>query len=176
SALREAGEAAQAIEVSVAGVPAIVARIDRIAASAEEVKLDQLAKELESVLNTASQLFGDASEAELPTALAGALTEMDAALKDLREGGAVANLNATMASAKDAAAAVEKAADTLPTLVVRIRATLGQAQRTLADFDEDSNFGRDTSAALREIRQAAEALGDLARTIERNPNSLILGR
>ncbi|MEL7280602.1 MAG: MlaD family protein [Pseudomonadota bacterium] len=176
SALREAGEAAEAIEVSVAGVPNIVARIDRIAASAEEINLDELAKELESVLNTASRLFGDASDAELPAALAGALREMDVALKELREGGAVTNLNATMVSAQEAAAAIEKAADTLPNLVVRIRATLGQAQTTLADFDEDSTFGRDTAAALREIRRAAEALGDLARTIERNPNSLILGR
>ncbi|MEO0370403.1 MAG: MlaD family protein [Pseudomonadota bacterium] len=176
TALTEAGQAAEAIEASVAGVPSVVARIDRIAANAEAVKLDQLALELESVLNTASQLFGDASEAQLPDALAGALREMDAALKELRRGGAVENLNATMASAQQAAAAVEKAAEALPNVLVRVRATLGQAQRTLADFDADSNFGRDTAAALREIRRAAEALGDLARTIERNPNSLILGR
>ncbi|MEL7254221.1 MAG: MlaD family protein [Pseudomonadota bacterium] len=176
AALTEAGEAAQAIEESVAGVPSVVERIDRIAANAEAVKLDQLALELESVLGTASQLFGDASDAQLPEALAGALREMDAALKELRRGGAVENLNATMASAQQAAAAVEKAAEALPNVLVRVRATLGQAQRTLADFDADSNFGRDTASALREIRRAAEALGDLARTIERNPNSLILGR
>ncbi|MEM7732762.1 MAG: MlaD family protein [Pseudomonadota bacterium] len=175
-ALTEASEAAQAVEASVAGVPSVVERIDRIAANAEAVKLDQLALELESVLGTASQLFGDASDAELPDALAGALREVDAALKELREGGAVKNLNATMASAQEAASAIEKAADALPNVLVRVRATLGQAQRTLAGFDEDSNFGRDTASALREIRRAAEALGDLARTIERNPNSLILGR
>lgn len=175
-ALTEASEAAEAIEASVAGVPAVVARIDRIAARAEAVKLDQLAVELEGVLRTASQLFGDASQARVPDALAGALREIDAALKELRSGGAVTNLNATMASAQEAAAAIEKAADALPNVLVRVQATLGQAQRTLADFDEDSNFGRDTTAALREIRRAAEALGDLARTIERNPNSLILGR
>ncbi len=176
TALTEASEAAEAIEASVAGVPSVVARIDRIAANAEAVKLDQLALELENVLGTASQLFGDASDAQLPDALAGALRELDAALKELRQGGAVQNLNATMASAQEAASAIEKAADALPDVLVRVRATLGQAQRTLADFDEDSNFGRDTAAALREIRRAAEALGDLARTIERNPNSLILGR
>ena len=88
----------------------------------------------------------------------------------------MSNVNATMASARDAAVAIENAAGNLPDVVTRLNATLNQAQRTLADFDADSAFGRDTTAALREIRRAASALNDLARTIERNPNSLILGR
>ena len=58
-----------------------------------------------------------------------------------------------MASAQGAAAAIEKAAEALPNVLVRVRATLGQAQRTLADFDADSNFGRDTAAALHPTMQ-----------------------
>ena len=56
-ALMEAGEAAVAIEASVAGVPKVVERIDRIVANAEDVRLDELADELESVLNTAARLL-----------------------------------------------------------------------------------------------------------------------
>ncbi|MEM9707758.1 MAG: MlaD family protein [Pseudomonadota bacterium] len=174
--IREAGEAAMAIEAAAAGVPNVVARIDRIAARAEDVRLDTLAKELEDVLDTAARLFGDASEADLPDALAGALGEAEAALAELRSGGLVESANVTLASARDAAVAIEAAAGGLPDLVARMEATLGQARTTLAGFDDGSAFQRETSAALREIERAAEAVTDLARAIERRPNSLILGR
>lgn len=176
AALADASDAADAVEASVAGVPDLVARLDAIAANAQAVQLDQLAVELEGVLASASQLFGDASEADLPGALSGALGEAEAALAELRAGGLVENANATLASASDAAAAIETAAQDLPALVERLNATLGQAQSTLSDFDGNSTFARETSSALREIERAAEALTDLARAIERRPNSLILGR
>ncbi|MEL6915361.1 MAG: MlaD family protein [Pseudomonadota bacterium] len=176
AALEDASDAATAVETSVAGVPGLVARLDTIAANAEAVRLDTLAQQLEGVLASASRIFGDASEADLPSALSGALGEAEAALAELRAGGLVENANATLASASDAAAAIEAAAADLPDLVDRLNTTLGQAQSTLSDFDGDSRFARETSSALREIERAAEALTDLARLIERRPNSLILGR
>ncbi|MEO1796245.1 MAG: MlaD family protein [Pseudomonadota bacterium] len=176
AALTEAADAASAVEAAVAGVPQLVTRIDTIAANAEAVRLDQLAAELEAILASASQLFNDTSDADLPTALSGALGEAQAAIAELRQGGLIDSANETMASARDAAAAIEDAADDLPILVDRLNATLGQAQATLSEYDGDSTFARQTSSALREIERAAEALTSLARTIERNPNSIILGR
>ena len=176
TALADASAAANAVEAAVADVPSVVARLDRIAAGAEEVRLDQLATELEGVLASARELFGDASEAQLPSALSGALREAEAAIAELRAGGLIGNANATMASARDAARAVEAAARDLPGLAQRLNATLAQAQGTLAGYGEGSDFSRETLRTLREIEQAAEAVSDLARAIERNPNSLLLGR
>ncbi|MEL6691162.1 MAG: MCE family protein, partial [Pseudomonadota bacterium] len=174
--LTDASAAATAIEASVEGVPSLVARLDQIAANAAEVELATLAAELEAILASASELFGGASEADLPEALAGALGEAEAALADLRAGGIIDTANATLASARDAAAAIEGAAEDLPALVDRVNATLAEAQSTLSDYGGDSTFARETSSAMREIERAAKALSDLARAIERNPNSLLLGR
>ncbi|MBY5934728.1 MCE family protein [Tateyamaria omphalii] len=176
AALTDASAAATAVENAVAGLPSVVERLDRIAAGAEEVELDTLAAELEGVLATARRLFGDASDADLPDALAGALTEAEAALAALRNGGLIDSANATMSSAREAAAAVESAADELPALANRLNSTLTQAQSTLRGYEEGSAFSRETLRALNEIERAAKALSDLARTIQRNPNSLILGR
>ena len=176
AALADASNAATAVEASVAGVPSLVARLDQIASNAAEVELGTLAAELEGILAAASELFGEASEADLPDALAGALDEAEAALAELRAGGVIETTNATLASARDAAAAVEAAAAELPSLVARVNDTLEQAQSTLSGYSDDSTFARQTSTALREVERAAKALTDLARAIERNPNSLLLGR
>ncbi|MEL6467297.1 MAG: MlaD family protein [Pseudomonadota bacterium] len=176
TALIDTSDAATAVENAVAGVPQVVESLDRIATNVEDVRLDTLASEVEAVLNTARRLFGDASEADLPAALAGALKEAEAALAELRAGGLIASANATLSSASDAAQAIENAAADLPQLVTRLNATLTQAQTTLGGFQEGSAFSRETLGALREIERAAKALSDLARTIQRNPNSLLLGR
>ncbi|MEM6479843.1 MAG: hypothetical protein AAF647_12500, partial [Pseudomonadota bacterium] len=174
--LAEARETATSITAAFEGVPRLIERADRIVANAETIPLDVLATELESILAAASTLFGEASDADLPAALAAALSEAEGALSDLRAGGLIAGANATMASAQSAAAAIEIAAADLPTLVARASAALGQAQDTLSDFDEQSIFTRQTTAALREIERAAKAVTDLARVIERRPNSILLGR
>ncbi|MGR3500985.1 MlaD family protein [Pseudaestuariivita sp.] len=176
TALVEAASAAEAVELAVEGIPGIITRIDTIAARAEEVPLDELAAELELLLNAATRLIGDTSEADLPDALASALSEAEAAIADLRAGGLIDSANATMASARRAASAIEDAAGDLPALVSRLSATLTQAQSTLAGFDGNSNFNRQTTQALREVERAAKAVSDLARTLNRRPNSLILGR
>lgn len=176
AALSSAGEAAEAVEQATAGIPRVVERLDRIVANAETVKLDELAAELGEVLDSADTLFGQASESDLPAALSGALGEMEAALAELREGGLVDSANETLASAKQAAAAVADAANDLPDLVTRIDRALAQAQSTLAGYDNTSTFSREVEAALRDIQRAAKSVDSLARTLERRPNSIILGR
>ena len=110
------------------------------------------------------------------TSLTGALDEAREALAELRAGGVVENTNQTLASARDAAAAVQEAAESLPDLSARIQRLVGEAERVVTSYDSQSTFNRETVSALREVRAAAEALSKLARAIERNPNSLLFGR
>ena len=76
----------------------------------------------------------------------------------------------------DAAAAIEEAAQSLPSLSARIESLVSEAEVAVRGYGENSSFNRETVAALREVREAAEALTKLARQIERNPNSLLFGR
>ena len=65
---------------------------------------------------------------------------------------------------------------TLPQLSARIEQLLGETETVITGYSANSSFNRETVAALREVRSAAEALTRLARQIERNPNSLLFGR
>ena len=79
-------------------------------------------------------------------------------------------------SASSASAAVEQAAADLPEVIARLERLAATASTTIAGYGEDSELNRTARAALREVQDAAAAIEKLARTLERNPNSIILGR
>ena len=174
--LASADRAADAVATSVEGVPALVERLDTLAATANALPLEALVTEGTELVNAAQTLIGTPAAQAVPEQLNAALSELATALRELREGGVVENANATLASARDAADAVAAAAGNLPALVERFDALAGQAEATLATYGEDSQLSYEVRAALQEIRDAARSLSSLARAIERNPNSLLLGR
>jgi paraquat-inducible protein B len=127
-------------------------------------------------MKAAETLIASEETAQLPASLASALDEIRAALKELREGGAIENTNTALASASRAADALAASTQDLPALVVRMNRVLGQASATLQSYDANSDVNRGARDALRDIQKAADAIANLARTIQRNPNSLLLGR
>ena len=146
AAVDAATEAATGVGASVEGVPALVERLSGVAAKAEELELQGLVTELSDTIGAAKALLADDGTRSLPTRLGATLAELEAALAELREGGAVENLNAALSS------------------------------DTLAAFGNESDLNRTARAALRDVQDAARAIEQLARTLERNPNSIILGR
>jgi paraquat-inducible protein B len=104
------------------------------------------------------------------------LEQVRDALAELREGGAVGNANATMASARDAADAVATAAAGLPDLAAKLDRLVTQAEALIATYGARSSFNDESLSALREVRNAARAVSQLARTLERDPGLLIRGR
>ena len=112
----------------------------------------------------------------LPATLTATLDEMRSVLAQLREGGVVENATAALGSARDAADTFAQAGRDLPGLIAEAEAVLAQARGTLAGYAADNGVGRDARAAMREVERAARAVSSLARAIERNPNSLLLGR
>ena len=76
----------------------------------------------------------------------------------------------------NAADNVAATAQDLPNVLVRLNRLLNQASATIAGYDKGDELNRSAQATLRDIQKAADALASLARTIERNPNSLLLGR
>ncbi|SES25047.1 paraquat-inducible protein B [Tranquillimonas rosea] len=181
--LDSARSAAASVDRAAQGVPDIVDQADAIAADlraltarANELPLEQLVTEATSLVEQARTLVAQDETQALPGTLNAALSEAEGVLSDLREGGVVENTNATLASAERAADAIAQASNELPALVTRMNTLLSQAETTLSGYNAEGRLGSEAQATLRDIREAAQAVDSLARTIERKPNSLLLGR
>ncbi|PJE27798.1 paraquat-inducible protein B [Pseudooceanicola antarcticus] len=175
-ALDGVSAAAAGVEGAVSGVPGVVEKIDTLAANAADVPLDELAESLQALMDSADAVLGTEGAKALPGQMGEALESLRAVLDELREGGVVANLNETLASARDAAGSIEGAAEGLPALLEQARGVLSRAQTTLRGYDTEAGVGRELRDALREVNRAASALAALARELERNPNSILFGR
>ncbi|MFC6636242.1 MCE family protein [Sulfitobacter sp. JBTF-M27] len=174
--LDDASTAASAVESSVAGVPALVEQIEAVAAKAESLAIDELVKELTALTASADAVIGTEDAIALPRSLKRALDEVNYTLQEVREGGAIENVNQTLASARNAADSIAVSSKDLPQIVDRLTALFAQAGRTIEGYNKGDELSRSAQAALRDIQKAADALASLARTIERNPNSLLIGR
>ncbi|TDT77081.1 paraquat-inducible protein B [Litoreibacter halocynthiae] len=176
AAVNAAAAAANGVNASVEGVPALVTQLQAVAAKAESLPLDALTEQLTSLTTSADAILGTDAAKKLPEDLGSALNEINATLRELREGGAVTNINATLDSTRKAADAVAISTQDLPALVERVQQVLNQANQTIAGYNKGEVLSRDAQSALRDISKAAEAMTSLARMLERNPGSLLRGR
>ncbi|WP_203531313.1 MlaD family protein [Pseudoroseicyclus tamaricis] len=176
AAIENAAAALDSVETSAAGLPELVDEARALVARANSLPLETFGAEAERFAASAADLVASADAQALPGQLNGALAELSSALADLREGGAIANTNATLDSARAAADAIAAASADLPALVARADQLAATASSVLTGFDTEAPALREARSALREITRAAQAVSELARAIERQPNSLILGR
>ncbi|MGA9253697.1 MAG: MlaD family protein [Roseobacter sp.] len=176
AAIDAATEAAGTVGTSVAGVPQLVEELVEVAANAATVPLTELTDQVTEILSSADALISAPATQDLPASLAGALDELNRTLAELREGGAVTNVNATLASTRDAADAIALSARDLPQLVDRITEVFDEASATIAGYNRGEVLSRDAQAALQDISAASEAITALVRMLERNPSALIRGR
>ncbi|MEL6508626.1 MAG: MlaD family protein [Pseudomonadota bacterium] len=168
--------AVDATAAAAAGVPELVTELNALAAMASELPVETLITELTDLVDAAEDVIDTDDARALPGSLAQALAELQATLSELREGGAVANANAAMASARNAADRVAVSVQDLPRLLERMNEVLAQTSTTLQSYDQSSDLNRSAREALRDLSAAADAVSRLARAIERNPNSLLIGR
>jgi paraquat-inducible protein B len=164
-------------------VPSVEANLSDFNATAEGVferinalKVEELIASAISVLDGANGLSRSEGAATVLPELTGTLEEARLVLSELREAGASAKLNSVLSSAEGAAKAIETAADQLPDLTSRLETLTARTETVLSSYDESSRLISTSLATLRDISEAAEALKSLARTLQRNPNSIILGR
>jgi paraquat-inducible protein B len=176
NALTAAQSAASTVDTAAQGLPELIENLKTVSQRARDLPLDQLVNSGRQVLDTADQLLASEGMGEVPPRLAGALAELRLLLADLREGGAVENLNATLASADEAATAVAEAVRTLPALVAQLSQTASRADQALGSVAPGSDINRNTLMLLRELRDAAQSVNSLVTALERRPNSLLFGR
>ena len=83
---------------------------------------------------------------------------------------------AALASADQAAGAIAAAAENLPDLARDLESLIADAEAVIGTYGARSEFNAQTLSTLRDLRDTARAVTSLARTIERKPNALLLGR
>jgi paraquat-inducible protein B len=180
AAAREAAEtiatAAASAETAIAGLPALVDQVTALATRATDLPLEDLVTQATDLLASVDALVASDAVAALPADLSAALGDLRLILTDIREAGVIETVNATLLSAQNAVDQFAVAAGQLPGTIDRVNALITTAGTAIAGIGETSTVVRDARDAMREITRAAEAVAQLARTIERNPNALIFGR
>jgi paraquat-inducible protein B len=176
AAVATATKVADNIELATRNLPQITADIEAFTTRANELELEALVASATASLSAIDGLIGTDDAIAFPGEANAALSTLRALLDDIREGGAVENVNAALSSANEAAKAFENAVSTLPALAARANALVAQTEAVVNSYSERSRFSAETLATLRSIQEASDAIFSLSRTIERNPNSLLIGR
>ncbi len=174
--LAEAKTAAGNVSTASEDLPALLDSLTALSNRVNDMPLDELVTSATNVVNTAETLLASEGVAEVPPNLAAALEELRGLLSELREGGAVNNLNDTLASADRAAEAVAGAANDLPALLDNLNRVAAQADQAIASVGPGSEINRDTLRLLQEVRETARSINALVLALERRPNSVIFGR
>lgn len=164
-------------------LPAIPSTLDALRGRAEEVlarvsqlPIEELLASAIGALDNIGALVANPDLQRAPGELAAALTTARAMLDTLAQADLAGDMAQTMAAAGSAAQAFENAAAALPPLLRTLNAAAAKAEAAIDGFGPSAPLTTEAVAALREVRQAARALGALAQTLERRPNSLIIGR
>ncbi len=176
STLASAEAAAGQISTASADLPALIDNLAALSQRVGELPLDDLVASGTRVLDTADAFLASEGVESVPPRLAASLEELRLILAELREGGAVANVNATLASADEAAAAITAAAADLPALVAQFSKVAAQADIALSQIGPGSDVNRETLLLLREVRDAAKSVNTLVTALQRQPNSVLFGR
>ncbi|HEV8034878.1 intermembrane transport protein PqiB [Yoonia sp.] len=176
AAIATAAQAATNIEQATQNLPQITADIQALTTRANQLELEALVASATETLNAIDAFIGTDDAIAFPAEANAALISLRSFLDEVREGGAIENVNDALASASQAASAVEDAVSTLPALSARANDLVTQITTVVNSYGERSRFSAETLATLRDIQEASDAISSLARTIERNPNSLLIGR
>ncbi len=176
AAIGRADRALTSLETASEDFPAITAEVRSIAEKVDGLAMEELLASADRLINSADALIGTEEARALPAAFTSALEEATVFLAQIRAGGAIERANSAISAAEAAANSINEADSSLPDLSQRMSGLVVSADGVIAGYGERSRFNSELMSVLRDIQAAADAVTALARTIERNPNSLILGR
>ncbi len=158
------------------GLSQTLASADKAAQAVAAMPLGRIGDNVDGMIAEIRAMLGSEDANKLPKALADTLNETAALLAELRAGGAADNLNGTLVATQNAATAISDASTKLPALTERLDQLVTQAQGLVGSYGPRSAFNDQMVQTLTELRRAAASFGELARTLQRNPQSVILGR
>ncbi|MFD2843845.1 MlaD/PqiB family protein [Paracoccus cavernae] len=165
----EATAAAEAVKLAAADVPQMVENIDAAAVSFDEIDFPGISTEAKAILADLRAMLGSEDAEALPRNLSATLEAAAGLLNDLRDGNAAGSLNDALKSAKTAADQVAASVSRMPQLTARLERLVATADQVVGAYGARSDFNNEAINMMREFRRAADAFGNLARLIERNP-------
>lgn len=176
SALGRANSAMVGIDDASSDFPEIARQLRELSARANTLPIEDLANSTDSLIQSMDNILANPDMQRVPGTVSDALAEVARVLGEVREGGAIGNANEAIAAARTAADNVSAAVQNLPALADRAARLLDQTGSTVSGYGSDSRFNVELVTALRSLQEAANTINSLARAIQRNPNSIILGR
>lgn len=142
----------------------------------DDPALRELSSELAATSASLRAVLDAPGAQDLPASATAALASSAALLDRIREQDLAGTAAAALASVDRATAAVSQAAGGVPALVRQLSTLAARMDDLLVSIDVGSELNYEAVAAIREIRDAARAVSDLADLVERDPNVLILGK
>ena len=138
-------------------LPSVKSELDSLTGSIRQVSDKILSLPIEDLVHAATRALGDihriAVKSKADERLAGVLESVDKAAR---------GLSAT--------------SDDLPQLIRSLNGAADSAQQAMATFSVGSEMYFEAKSAVRELREAAQAVETLAKTVSEQPNALILGK
>lgn len=142
----------------------------------DDPSLRTLSDEAAKTATALRQILDAPGAQQLPEAATEALQSTARLFDRISESDLAGNAAAALQSFDNATSAVSNALKGAPQLVNNLTALAARADAVLASFDVGSELNYEAVAAIREIRDAARAISDLADLVERQPNALIIGK
>ncbi len=142
----------------------------------EDPALARLSTETADAAAAIRALLSAPGAEDLPASAARAMASAAALMDEIAEQDLAAATAGALAEIEGATAAVRRAASEAPALMQSLSSTAKRADDLLASLQVGSELNYETVTAIREIRDAARAITDLAALVERNPSALILGK
>lgn len=147
AALERTSSIAASIDTSAKAFPDLVNQFNALLSKANAIPLQELATQSNSLLAAVEAVAADPSTKALPAKLAQSLTDLDAAVSDLRsimtqitDSGAVASLTAALGRADSIATSLDTTAAGLPDLLARINTIATEAENLpLKDLVNSAN-------------------------------------
>ncbi|EFL87687.1 intermembrane transport protein PqiB [Ahrensia sp. R2A130] len=158
------------------GVNGLIKRVSNLPFEALLTNATQALAGVASVTSAAEDVLRSDGVAQVPKSLELTLAEIRGLAEDIRKGGAIQNLNETLRTANGALKSIDGAAKTLPGLAKRLNSAADGLQAVVNGYSPQSRVYKDLRGVLRELASTAESFRSLARTIERDPSSVLRGR
>ncbi|OCX65289.1 hypothetical protein BFP70_09470 [Thioclava sp. SK-1] len=175
-AIDEVTAAANSVLEQITGLDSMISSADQAAQTFAELPMGEIGGQVDLILQDLRRMLGSEDAEKLPRALSDTLEQTAGLLRDLREGGAAQKLNDTLLATQDAAGSIAQASDRLPNLTRELERLVTQAQGLVVSYGDRSNFNAEITQTMRDLRKTIDAVGSLARMIERNPRAFITGR
>lgn len=172
----------------VPAIPSPIAQVQQsvieIVANIKQVDFAALSKELKTLLATANQKASELDMKGLAQRMGRAADAVTAFVDSPEAKQVFANLNATITATQAAIARIDSQVGPVSEELKRTLADAHTALNSLTSASDTTrrfvqaqgNVGDELTQSLRQIADAAAALERLADTVQRNPNSLLVGK